>query len=110
METIYENIGYYDEFGVWEQLFPGIISQNVIIGEGITTLNQSAFNSISDTSEINNISLPSTITYLGRYSLNNVQNITFAAGHCNNVQIDKFAWTDDSVITPSTCILGQNME
>ena len=106
----YENIGYYDEDGIWAQLFIGIISQNIIIGEGITTLNKAAFNRIGDTAEINNITLPSTLTYLGENSLKNVQNVTFAAGHCNNVQIDKSAWTDESIITPSTCVLGQNIE
>ena len=91
-------------------LYSYINANQVNIGEGITEIPYGTFGS-KDNSNcfIQNVSLPSTISEIGQWAFIETKNINFVAGHCNGVKIDSLAWHENSVVTPSICVLGQNI-
>ena len=107
------NVEYVEGYPVGGDggLYSYIKANQVNIGEGITEIATSAFGTLEKSNSfIENVLLPSSITKINTWAFRNQKNISFVAGNCDNVEINRSAWSTNTVVTPNTCVLGQNVD
>lgn len=90
--------------------FTYLIANQITVNEGVTEIEGLAFHG-HNVQGLNskNISLPNSLIKIGKNAFTDIENITFSSGTCDGIDIENPGWDSDSVVTPSTCTLSQNI-